>query len=372
MKNPPIIERESELLALIDSYIAQGHEVQKPLLIRNNGYRSENNISRYLRTRYGKLPLTCPGHPLRQGSEYYVRGKKEVLKISDHPELAELVDSFLPPATFDPADPPIFFHSIRKTKDDPWNPPYICECVARYSIPFVYVAPPDDELDLSGFDCVEYFPTINGWLMDMKSDEDLPNKKRVLDADVLATNEEVGYWFNKRRFWDFELIDLLREQMKVQRFELLLDFAESINNKESLADLLPMDDYNKRQYGYSETEPAVCHLLEVLMEYFTPLFFVRQVQPIVPNYVSINEDQYEWQMFHRPYMYVSDTFMDFLADTEFNWVFDLDAPVPPAVIQETRRIIDEYKTKYGSVTYNLDAREAEKKKRLENIRRQRG
>lgn len=366
MKNLPIIERESEILALIDSYIAKGHDVKKPLLIRNNGVISDEYIRRYLKDKYGKSPLNCVGHPLRQGSEYYVIGngigRDKILKISDHPELAEFVDKFLPPAMFDPDDPPIFFHSIRRTKDKPWNPPYICECVDRYSIPFVYVAPPDDDIDLSAFDYVEYYPTINGWLMDMKSNEEFPNKKRVLETELRVTNYEQGYSFKKWRFWDFELVDLIKEQMKAQRFELLLDFADLINDEETFEDLVP--DY------YRESEPAVCFLLEDLMDYFTPLFFIRQVQPIVPELVAI-EDKSKWQMFDydHPTHNIADAFSYYLTKTEYNWVFNLEAPVPPAVIQETSRIIDEYKTKYGSVTYHLDALEAEKRKKLEEIRR---
>ena len=215
MKNLPIIERESEIIALIDSYIAKGRAVKKPLLIKLNQGWGRDQIRQYLKTKYDKSILDVSGHPLRQG------------KASDYPEL---VNTFLPPAGFDPTNPPLFFF-FSLPAGLIWNPLYVCECVSRYSIPFVYLAPtgwlgdnskPTAEPDLSGFESVEYYPTIKGWLTDMKSDEELPLKKRLLSSNL---KEFVRY-----DRWDDDLITMIGGQLKLQRFELLLNFAESIKN----------------------------------------------------------------------------------------------------------------------------------------------
>ena len=366
MKNQPIIERESEILALIDSYIAQGNAVRKPLLIKlnDNWYRVE--IIQYLTTKYDKSLLACAGHPLR-GYEHFVNENGEKEKVADHPEL---LNSFLPPAGFDPANPPILFLSRNYGDDSVWNLEYTCDCVARYSIPFVYLAPSRwrgengavvSEPELSGFDYVEYYPTIKGWLMDMKSKEDLPNKKRVLN--------ESPYEFIKYGLLDDELIYSIEGQLKARRFELLLDFAESINNKVSFEDLDP------RFFGET-CEPGICNTLEMLMGFFTDLFIARQFQIIAPEYLLVdfsatgemNGGRW-WMCGHPNINAIAEAFSDFLANTEFAWMFNLDAPVPSEVLQETNRIIDEYKIKYGSVSYYRDAQEAERKQMYETLRK---
>lgn len=329
------IEKESEILELIDTYIAQGHEVKKPLLIKLNGDFGRTEIKHYLGTKYNESILELP----------HIQKKF----FNENGE-------FLSPKWFDLGNPPILFLSPNTASNDYLlNPLYACECVARYSIPFVYLAPsiwygdndvPASEPDLSGFDCVEYYPTINGWLMDMKSEDELPNKKRVLKSSE-------HHDFIKSELWDEELLCLISEQLRARLFELLLGFAESIKNNASFEDLVPND--------YSEPEPAVCYLLEKLMGRFTSLFIARQIQPIAPELVDINADKSKWPICKYPYKQLTEAFSDFLANTEFAWIFDLDTPVPTAVLQETRRIIDEYKTKYGSVSYNLD----ERKKRNE-------
>ena len=142
-----------------------------------------------------------------------------------------------------------------------------------------------------------------------------------------------------------------------------------IKNKESFRDLVPRD--------YSEPyEPAVCYVLEEMMGFFTDLFIARQFQEIAPECLGYHVDKMQnhnddWWMCGNPAVNLMayKAFIAFLSTTEFAWIFNLDAPVPSEILQETNRMIAEYKAKYGSVSYKRDVAKAEQMRMEEKFRK---
>lgn len=351
MASTRIIERESEIVAFIEDYISQGQSVKKPLLVQFQQGTCRLEIRYDLILKYGKL-MHCIDTVTIKGTRYSMDGKTRTVEgISDHPDV---YSNYLLPSGFDPATPPTFLlDSCAGGDSSILTPQFLVEVVQNLRIPCVYFAPTrwvepnngqgtSQKPDLSGFDEVWYVPTVTGWLMDMNSDEELPNKKRALRTGY-------GGLFFKSFKWDDELLGMIVSKSKARGFELVLGFAESIKDRDSFDSLVPGD-------FLKSAEPTVTLALEGLMSYFTNLLIARQIQIIAPEDVIFDFESKKWWFCGNRYInaVVKEAFPQYLKNSEFDWLFDLSKPVPEDIIKETKQIIEDYKAKYGSVSYRKD------------------
>ena len=334
------VERESELISIIESYIKLGKAVKKPLMIRCSDGYGQQEVTDYLAEKYNGLSVD--GHPLKQGHRYFDNNGKIEL-VSQHPELTS---TFLTPSCYNSENPPQFF--IHKTYgyDNSWNPSYYLECVERLKIPFVYFAPTQwmaGDFDnpqgrtlegpnvLLEFDSVLYAPTVKGWVEEMADDAELPAQKRIIKT---AINPRCQI-----DVIDYESLDIVYDiasktnpEVLKPRIQNLINYAESIKDLDSYDNLYDPDFMGL--FNVCKTGAGIPYLLERVMDFYSTMFYFRAIWP--DNTQS--KIEYKNDLGSLSIHNLGVSFMKFIETTDDAWVFDYSKPVPEDILQEIKRI----------------------------------
>ncbi|MBO7588726.1 MAG: hypothetical protein J6T18_04800 [Bacteroidaceae bacterium] len=335
------IERESELVAAIESYVDLGDNAKKPLMIKLTEGWGRREIVDYLKDKYKKDVLLVRGHPFK-GHIRFVNEKGETELISNHPELTT---NFYAPTGYKSNNKPLFLMA-NKEFDYSFNPDYYEECVQQLSIPFVYFAPNnwfdfDNNMEakevpeiLNEYESLLYSPTVKGWLEDMcVVRANLPNQIRLIEK----VNTYLGYSILRERGIDLSVVESrIRANYLEQRIKNLLGFAESIKGLDSFDELC---DLNMLDSGWSDSEnhsAEVTYLLEKLLSSYYSLFTIRLLVPdYKPNDYDVKCIEVEKQFINN----LSTSFAKYLENTDDNWVFDFSRPVPDNVLKELKDVL---------------------------------
>lgn len=330
------IERESELLSAIDSYVNLGENVKTPLYIKFCDGWGKHEVDQYLREKYKHI-LHVDGHPFKRGHEHFMNENGEMELIANHPELTA---NFLPPVGYDESEPPLFFVCYPVMGDYVFNPDYCLECVRKLNRPLVYFAPHVWSNHVGGnsfhtnapevvadFETIMYTPTIDGWLKDMRDEKsDFPNRKRVIDSARYTFGMVMARPMlersKKKKIHDDS--EKLRPHFLDQRIARFLDYADSIKELESYDNLTDVNPFN----GKKDCKYAIPYLFEKLMQLYYSAFMARVLHPDM-------EFEPMWSGIYSLY----NSFVGYLAKTEDNWVLDFSKPVPESVLKKVQDVL---------------------------------